>query len=221
MSDPVTTLGIPYPVGSDLVSNGPAEMQAMAEQTDALFSHPVTALPTSGQFDGQVIDFIADPTNGIVWRFRYRAASPSTLKWEFVGGAPMHVAVAGVGASATTGYLPISVGSLSEMTLSLPALPNGGDFDIEVGASIFATGTGTGGYLSYATNVAASDAWAARLTATSVGSSFGEGPTTVSRVYRQLALPGSTVIILEARSSTATTVDYTNPWLRATPVRVG
>lgn len=48
----------------------------------------VTSLPTSPQ-DGQVIDYLADNTNGIVWRFRYRAASASAYKWEFVGGGKL------------------------------------------------------------------------------------------------------------------------------------
>jgi hypothetical protein len=51
---------------------------------------PITwsSLPAS-PVDGQVIDYLADATNGVVWRLRYRAASSSSYKWEFIGGAPL------------------------------------------------------------------------------------------------------------------------------------
>jgi hypothetical protein len=54
----------------------------------------VTSLPTSPG-DGEVVDYLADATNGVVWRFRYRAiASVTSYKtgtgsWEFVGGGPL------------------------------------------------------------------------------------------------------------------------------------
>lgn len=47
----------------------------------------VTTLPAS-PVDGQECYFVANATNGVVWRLRYRAASASAFKWEFVGGAP-------------------------------------------------------------------------------------------------------------------------------------
>lgn len=48
----------------------------------------VTSLPGSPT-DGQEIFYNADATNGIIWHLRYRSASASTYKWEFVGGSPM------------------------------------------------------------------------------------------------------------------------------------
>jgi hypothetical protein len=50
----------------------------------------VTSLPAS-PFDGQVIDFLADADNGVIWRLRYRAASPSLYKWEWAGGDELYV----------------------------------------------------------------------------------------------------------------------------------
>ena len=47
-----------------------------------------TAFPGS-PVDGQQFDLIQDETIGVVWRFRYRAASASAYKWEFVGGPPL------------------------------------------------------------------------------------------------------------------------------------
>jgi len=48
-------------------------------------SDVVTALPGS-PIDGQVIYYTADATNGVVWKLRYRSASASAYKWEYVGG---------------------------------------------------------------------------------------------------------------------------------------
>jgi len=38
-------------------------------------------------YDGQEIYYIADATNGVIWHLRYRAASASAYKWEFLGGS--------------------------------------------------------------------------------------------------------------------------------------
>lgn len=51
-----------------------------------------TELPQSPR-DGQQFAFVADSNNGIVWRFQYNADSGSQYKWEFVGGAPIYLAV--------------------------------------------------------------------------------------------------------------------------------
>jgi hypothetical protein len=62
----------------------------------------VTSLPASPT-DGQEVYFLADTGGGIIWHLRYRAASASTYKWEFVGGPPLRVAQtssAGIGPSA-------------------------------------------------------------------------------------------------------------------------
>lgn len=47
-----------------------------------------TSLPAS-PIDGRVYHYVADATDGIVWQLRYRAASASAHKWEFIGGPPI------------------------------------------------------------------------------------------------------------------------------------
>lgn len=49
----------------------------------------VTALPTN-PVDGQEVYFVADAANSIVWHLRYRAATPGSYKWEYVGGPPIY-----------------------------------------------------------------------------------------------------------------------------------
>ena len=45
----------------------------------------VTSLPVSA-VDGQEIYYLVDPSAGIIWHLRYRAASPNAQKWEKIGG---------------------------------------------------------------------------------------------------------------------------------------
>jgi hypothetical protein len=43
----------------------------------------------STPYDGQEVAVVIDATAGVCWRFKYRAASASAYKWEFVGGPPL------------------------------------------------------------------------------------------------------------------------------------
>lgn len=89
----------------------------------------VTSLPAS-PFNGQIVDYLADATNGIVWRLRYRSASASAYKWECIGGRPLFTGTTGqfdtpsAGSWATTGT-----------QLVLPALA--GDWDVEATGEIY------------------------------------------------------------------------------------
>lgn len=51
----------------------------------------VTTLPQS-PVDGQIIYFIAEAAIPVVWTFRFRGASASTHKWEFIGGSVLTIA---------------------------------------------------------------------------------------------------------------------------------
>jgi microcystin-dependent protein len=62
----------------------------------------LTSLPVSPT-DGQEIYYAADATNGVIWHLRYRAASSSTYKWEFVGGAPLRTASTSIADENTHG----------------------------------------------------------------------------------------------------------------------
>jgi hypothetical protein len=82
---------------------------------------PVVAnLPTNPN-DGDEIYYLADAANSVMWHLRYRAASVSANKWDFLGGSPLSsvtpaataVTTAGAGfgqtAFATTGFnLPLT-----------------------------------------------------------------------------------------------------------------
>lgn len=93
----------------------------------------VTSLPGSPE-DGQLINFLADATNGIVWPLRYRAASASAYKWETVGGgAALYSAVDAdnaIGAGVTT------YSDLANVGPSI-TLPLAGDYDFLMAAEVY------------------------------------------------------------------------------------
>lgn len=99
----------------------------------------VAALPSS-PYDGQEIIYVADATNGIVWRFRYRAASGAGTKWEFVGG------------TALTAYLITDTqwaASPSYVTSNalILTVPLAGNYDLEYGIGGSYAGTDATGVL--------------------------------------------------------------------------
>lgn len=81
---------------------------AMVGATGVMGPATVTSLPPN-PYDGQEIYYVADATNGIVWRFKYRAASASPYKWEFVGGPPLIDQDAALAEStASSGYTTLT-----------------------------------------------------------------------------------------------------------------
>lgn len=92
----------------------------------------VSSLP-SPAYDGQEVYLLVDATNGIVWHMRYRAASTSAYKWEFVGGAPLE---------------PPQTASLNPLTAyaTVPGLtvtlPRSGDYKISFGSAAYASNAG-------------------------------------------------------------------------------
>ena len=71
----------------------------------------VTSLPGS-PIDGQIIYYNADATNGNVWHLRYRSASSSAYKWEFVGGSRLLSTAVG-GTTGTGGsYADLASGTV-------------------------------------------------------------------------------------------------------------
>jgi hypothetical protein len=97
----------------------------------------VSSLPTS-PVDGQEIDYLADTTGGVIWRLRYRTASASSYKWEYVGGSEMVRNQTGDAGTISTGSFVEPPGS---PTLTLPL---SGDYFITVFGQFSRTGAGVG-----------------------------------------------------------------------------
>ena len=66
-------------------ANGVATLGSTGQVTAGQRS-TASATPPGSPIDGDEWILPADTTAGIMWRFRYRAASASAYKWEFIGG---------------------------------------------------------------------------------------------------------------------------------------
>jgi hypothetical protein len=113
----------------------------------------VTSLPAS-PVDGQEIYFLADATNGVIWHLRYRAASASAYKWEFIGGSELSAYIGGNEATTTLNQWvdlatvgpQITVPLAGDYRSRISALVVPGTTTAamnQIGASIGATGPGT------------------------------------------------------------------------------
>ena len=176
----------------------------------------VTTLPTSPA-DGTVIDYIADSTNGVVWRFRYRAASGSAYKWEFVGGSPLRSTAGG---TATTSDTLVSVSGPSI------TLPFDGDYRILFGFYGMLSGATNGGSAEGNARIGGTPVgYVARAgTDTNIGAD-GARFTTVAVTTGPHGGTASQVVDVWGRRNSAGagggTAFLNNMWLEVAPVRVG
>lgn len=172
----------------------------------------VTSLP-SGPIDGQEVYYAADATNGVIWHLRYRSASSSSYKWEFVGGPPMSAYNYDSGAVTTSGTA-YTVVTYTNPSLTLPLA---GDYVLRAcgGTNI----TGATARADVRLNIVAGSSTAA----TSYGSHYAQYAMHQHSVSaRTNNLAASTVIKAGHGSSVASvaiqTYDIT---IEAIPVRVG
>lgn len=180
----------------------------------------VTALPAS-PIDGQEIHYQADPTNGVVWHFRYNASSLSAYKWEFVGGPTMSAQadtaeVAGATSNGAYGD-GVSVGPSV-------VVPLAGDFEYGFGSSFYGdTGTPTfkvcpqWGPTGGGTTIAPNDVDAAILGA--VGSGTWNW-VTLTRTIQKQSRPAETVTLKMYRFGIANPA-FRGRFLTVRPIRVG
>ncbi len=91
----------------------------------------VTSLPTS-PYDGQEVYLLADATGGVMWHLRFRAASPSTFKWEAISGPSISAAVVtDQSFAANAGYNdPATPGPLI-------TFPRAGDYEYEAQCDMY------------------------------------------------------------------------------------
>jgi hypothetical protein len=116
------------------------------DSTAFLGGAPLSATPPATPIDGQIWAMLADASNGVVWLFRYRAASTSPYKWEFVGGPPLNDTRDVHVYTAQTVYVgnPTNIEANGVPTLTLQ---RAGEYWVTVAAYIDLVANG-GGYLS-------------------------------------------------------------------------
>jgi hypothetical protein len=173
-------------------------------------TEPIVTLLPSSPVDGQVINYLADAANGIVWRLRYRSAASGSYKWEFVGGSPLRA----------TGAFSFVVGTINIWVdiASTPSItpPLAGDYDIDFGAYI-TQGTlnqnGRFGVINQATPIAPQD----------IATAEYYGPIVSMTQHRSFRFTG--VVAAQPLKlvyyATKTDFSYGLRYLQARPVRVG
>jgi hypothetical protein len=173
----------------------------------------VTSLPSS-PIDGQIIDYVADSANGVVWRFRYRSASASAYKWEFIGGGQLDSYVT---AQQSTSAVGATVG------LGGPAVtvPFAGDYLVTGGAICATNGAGNlVGFIFKGTGD--SDvAWSSTYIYNTVALSnvYGSSASGIQKKINQSA--GQSIEMRYAISNAGAIAYFNNRFMTVTPIRVG
>jgi hypothetical protein len=151
----------------------------------------------------------------VIWQLRYRAASSSAYKWEFVGGSALYNEVVAVEAKTGTTY--------TDLTTVGPqiTLPLGGDYDVTIGAGMYATPLNTYPVMSYqvgATAAVDNDEITVRAAGVNVPI------VNAARTRRKTGLATATALVAKykvAGGTTSPTVTFQERFMSALPVRVG
>lgn len=165
-----------------------------------------TSLPGS-PFDGQEIYYAADATNGVYWHLRYRSASASAYKWEFLGGSPLTSEILTSETTGSTTYIDLATVGPSV------TLPLAGDYLIEFTAEI-RSATGGSSVAPKLGAAATSDNDSAFHAVT------GSALIRVSRAIRRDGLAAAAVIKLQYKTGGTTFVAQQRN-LQIRPFRVG
>lgn len=173
----------------------------------------VSSLPVS-PVDAQEIYYLADATNGVVWHLRYRAASASTSKWEFVGGPVLKSNLAG--SASTTGSGASYSGTLTDgANIVQLTVPLAGDY--------WVTTNGVAGVPGAGANLAMGVARNADATPTVLGLGFGGGGGLNGNLYGEGLFSGlaAGVLLVMKYLYTAQVVTFQQRMFTIRPVRVG
>jgi hypothetical protein len=167
----------------------------------------VTSLP-SNAIDGQEVRYLADNTNGIIWNFRYRAGSPSSHKWEFIGGTPLRATGTGLGSYASSSYTNTNTAALTT--------PLEGDYRFEHGgfAQNQASGLTAAIFRLFFAGVQDTS-----TDASTVGTTTFDGASVYTSNVKT-AVPASTAVSVRYASSAGVNCSFVNIRLLATPIRV-
>jgi len=188
-------------------------------------AHLITApdpLPSNPD-DGMIVDYLADPTLGIVWRFKYRAAAISAYKWEFRGNGPavLSIAAAQVTTTSTT-YTTLAGGPSIDIPLA-------GEWLFEYGAHMMAPDA-AGGVSSMSPDISSAGVPTdndavyqdQQLYYYPISGYLQSQQMNMSSRERKSVISTSRSITVYYRSyAVGRTSYYQDRWIKATPVRVG
>jgi len=185
------------------------------EVVDHAYIPVVASLPTS-PVDGQEIIYqsAAMATDGVAWRFKYRAASSSSYKWEFIGGPAWYAQVLTSETTATIG----SWVNLTGTNGPLITAPLAGDYIAQGQCRTDATTAPTAGYIGITNGdaTAFNNAGVTLSAITNVGSN--------SQSNRLDGVAAATTIKLRyfiGGGGAASSCAFSNREITVTPIRVG
>jgi hypothetical protein len=181
----------------------------------------VTSLPAS-PVDGDEVVYVASTTVGVSWRLRYRAASASSYKWEFVGGSPLFAVVETD--QAITPGTAYAWGDLATVGPTL-TLPLAGDYDCVFGARMWNNTNAGSPLMAISFGGAAPTYSSEAMWPYNNGTGAAVAPGGAWQGSRFIRHTGSTAgQTAQAKYSSAgagTTSNFQSRWLTAVPVRVG
>jgi hypothetical protein len=179
---------------------------------------PAQFLALPPQPDGTVVRVQPDAAAGVIWRFRFNAASTSPYKWELDEGTPLYAAISASAAIAS------AAGGWSDLTGSVGpslTLPFAGDYDVDGGATA-GWGANANAYHGLDANIAGGTYPLGSFT--DVSGSVFSGIQFISGGNRALAIAaaGSLCKLQYANlgGANSSTPSFSGRWLRVRPVRV-
>lgn len=201
---------LPYPAPTD-PADGPDGYADLALAVETMLGGPpVTSLPGTPA-DGQLVRYKVG-ANGPVWTFQYLAGSAAPYRWHFVGGAPLHGAVATSEQCNSTAYVNLATAG-PDVTL-----PLAGEYQVSHGAVGASPLSRLVCYLSFAIGAAAAtDANAAYSMADPAAT--GPSVATLVRDQRITAATAASLVRVQYRITTGQ-LFYERRWITALPVRV-
>lgn len=144
---------------------------------------------------------------GAVWHLRYRAASASAYKWEFVGGATTANKVV----AAVTATSPSNAGKPGGPVITIPLA---GEYLIEYGATVQGSGSGYAAITPFYNSLTLS------LGADNEAVQYPATYASVSEKTYEALTPAGNVLEVVYRTD-AGTATFIRRYLTATPIRVG
>jgi hypothetical protein len=174
-----------------------------------------TVLPAT-PFDGQEYDFVADATNGVIWRLRYRAASTSAHKWEYVGGGELSAFVTEIQpVTFTTAEAWQALTKSPSITL-----PLAGDYTVNLSATTIQQQLT--GQQNFNLSVARSPLTPIGFTLAQVGvAQYNANPLNLHQRVNEMPAAAVLILIAFGNNTAANSWQLGRLTLAASPIRVG
>jgi hypothetical protein len=195
--------------GIHLNTNWAAAITTNPRVTTSLFSAGPPASPVDGdEWIALAVDTgNLSTTNGTVWRFRYNASSGSSYKWEFLGGPPLVSGMSGNLTTSSTTMVALTSGPSITTT-------RGGDYACEIACLAQNNAASNNAVAINLANVGGTifTNWSLPATSGFLAKSAAQGLAA--------ALAASTVLTLQAKTSSGVSTIFTEGFIKITPVRI-